>query len=196
MTVLLDIDGVLLGWDGEPDPEVTGFSDFRAIKERFFSWHSDEQLALILDTFTDVQWHTTWVQLDHTGTPGTDRFTELTGFGPLPILVDEIPVQEARYGLQIRPRAPRVPFESVPSRVAGVLLPTDWWKLNAVAILLEQGKLPGKIVWIDDDIAPLRKPIFQVLRYYDAVDRFRLISPHKSVLSRTDIIEAAEWIAE
>ena len=64
MTVLLDVDGVLLDWSGSDDRSDTGFDDFVKPNERYFNWVSFDQLSLIQSLFDNILWHTTWVAGD------------------------------------------------------------------------------------------------------------------------------------
>lgn len=205
MTLLLDIDGVLIGWYQNPGEE-SGFSDWKLAAPGQFAvkWTSAEQLALISETFQDIHWHTTWIQPAYGKERFVERFTEWFDFGPHPVLVDQLETEAGRPHWGDKPSpgdqwlvAPgytlAVPIEVVPEPLWVPLHEAFWWKLNAVAALLATDRLPGKIVWVDDDIPTSRQEVFEVLRYFDAVDRFRLVAP-RDVFTRTQIEEAAEWL--
>jgi len=193
MTVLLDIDGVLLPWSGST--EGSGFTDFTKVKARHFSAVSSEQLTLIASSFTDIQWHTTWIA----GDMANLHFTPITGFGPYPILVDRLSEHftEDWYGFEVSPNHAgfRVPDKIIPPTLGRALNYARWWKLNAVAALLATDQLPGKVVWVDDDLPTSMGSVRQVLAHFDARDRFRLIAPDV-IWEKDSIIAAAEWLAE
>lgn len=201
MTVLLDIDGVLIGWSGKPDEKSSGFSDWARPEpaEMFFNFTSQEQLALIAEQVGNhVQWHTTWIQKGYRVDAGrmVDYFTEQTGFGPFPIAVEEFferPWPSVPC-FKMDPRGdgtkPRAEF---PDEVANVLLRTDWWKLNAVAALLVEGKLDGRVVWVDDELNSNWWAVKNVLTHFGAFSRFMIVSP-REVWERDSILEAAEFL--
>lgn len=198
MTLLLDIDGVLIGWE-RTAPENSGFDDWQKPKFPNSNWVSKTQLELVASSFKDIQWHTTWIQ-EHGAGYYVENFVNNTGFGPYEILIDQLDwvrditndVKDAWW--DISPDRKYVPFNAVPEVLHYNLSEALWWKLNTVAALLEYDGLPGKVVWVDDDINAVKSHVFAVLKYYDAVDRFRLISP-KEVFTRQDIEEAAAWLS-
>lgn len=199
MTLLLDIDGVLIGWNSQhTPPKNSGFDDWHKPGVASFNWLSKAQLELLASSFEDIQWHTTWIQEQAVG-HYVDHFTKTTGFEPRPILIDQlawvrdITNDHKDAWWDISPNRRYVPFSAIPEVLHYACNKAMWWKLNAVAALLEAGKLSGKVVWVDDDINPVKAHVFTVLKHYDAVDRFRLISPN-DVFTRKDIEESAEWL--
>lgn len=166
MTVLLDIDNVLLPWG----VEESEFYDWRKADHRNFSRYSPGQLELIRESFSDIRWHTTWIG----GRKANTEFSQITGFGPWPIAIDEIC---DGLGDDIGPEQYRNQYRSS-------VIPHDlpwnclyWWKLNGVARLLQAGKLPGFITWVDDDLIHEMKNVRRVLERFNALDRFNLIAP-------------------
>ena len=200
MTLLKDIDGVSIGWNSRhTPPKNSGFDDWYKPGVASFNWVSKAQLELVASLFPDIQWHTTWIQ-EHGAGHYVDHFTETTGFGPYLILIDQLPFVRPTYGTppreaywQIAPDHKYLPFEAIPEVLHYACDKANWWKLNAVAALLEADKLPGKVVWADDDINTVKGHVLTVLEHYDALDRFKLISP-SDVFTRQDIEESAEWL--
>lgn len=198
MTVLLDIDGVLIGWDGKPEEKSSGFSDWARPEppEPFFNFISAEQLAFIAEKLGEhVQWHTTWIQSALKADHMTDIFTEMTGFGPWPIAVQEYMDGPGPFGprFAIEPRNGAVSKSLIPEELHSVLQSAGWWKLNAVAALLAEGKLSERVVWVDDENNFNRWHIQHVLEFFGAKERFLVVSPDP-VWSRAEILKAEAFL--
>lgn len=197
--VLLDIDGVLLDWSGNPNDE---FDDWTLPGVRWFAHYSPSLLKLISETFDDIQWHTTWIE----GNACNEHWLNITGWGPYPIFIDSLNEALLKHskGLNFHSVAPNrsvrydraLGFSNglIHPEVSAVLTKTGWWKLNAIALALTEGLLPGKVLWIDDDLGATQGSVAKVLKHYEATDRFRLIIP-KPVLRKADIVAGAEWLA-
>lgn len=169
MNLLLDIDGVLINWDAPLDTleESTGFNDFVKVKADYFNHVSYEQLDLINDLFGEqIRWLTTW---------------EL---GPVPLANSKF--------------AAVVGWRERDSAVWGTTLAYsynyNWWKAEEVNNLLKINHpyVQGRVVWVDDELADHWYEVKPLLERYNALDRFRCISPYP-VWSRKDIESAYEW---
>jgi hypothetical protein len=198
MTVLLDIDGVLLDWSGIGRND--DFDDWTRPQERYFSHYSPSLLKFIAEHLPDIQWHTTWIE----GNMCNEHWVKVTEWGPYPIFIDRLVQAEGKHskGMDFHATAPNRAsggrgFSSalIHPEVNAIIFNAGWWKLNAVALALEEGLLPGKVLWIDDDLAVTQWAVAKVLKHYKVEDRFRLIIP-KTVLRKADIIAGAEWLAK
>jgi hypothetical protein len=186
MTLILDVDGVLLDWSGKRD-NLSGFSDWATSERRFFSRWSPEQLKLISSSFSDIRWLTTWIDGGM-----VSEFTNVTGFGPHPVSTEPLERSEDSF-FSVSPDHYIDSRFVIERGLTESLLLANWWKLNAVAALLHHGHLPDRVVWVDDDLPVLKKPVADILEHFEARDRFRLYAPTQ-IWTRWDIEEAAEWL--
>lgn len=161
-TVLLDIDGVLMGWPREA-PIESGFAEWTPHERRFWRWTSQEQLDLICDVFSGpddkIVWLTTWevAELTDEGFGANQAFSNVLGWKHHDIIDRELMVDLYGYG--------------------GSLF---WWKALVVKSLLEQEHpyvMADQVIWVDDDHRLYRKQVHQCLEAHEATDRFTIISP-------------------
>lgn len=131
--ILLDIDGVLLPWEGlpilrsgdpfDPDGQVTGFTDWERVHAPYFSFISRTQQEMIRQA-GDVFWLTTWAAHGMEG-----FFTEKTGFGP--------------FNVACPPNRERMTYAS------------GWWKAFWVIEWAEENprliQRYDEVLWVDDD---------------------------------------------
>lgn len=174
MTVLLDIDHVLLTWMDRETTPYNGFDDYVHPGGRGFSRYSPEQLKLIHDKFEEVIWHTTWSRLNNLANL---HFCPTTGFEVRDNLIDE-------FGGPVR---------GLPPEVVAACGRCNWWKLDAVALWLNAG-FSGRFIWADDDLKDTwHKGVKVVLDYYAATDRCYAVAPQDG-WTRQSIEEASAWL--
>lgn len=193
MTLLLDIDNVLIPWGRRQSL----FTDWVRPKVRFLDSYSPAQLELIRSRFNDIRWHTTWIQ----GDSANAVFAPTTGFGPFPAAISPLNLRlRLPSAAQFTVTPPHYEYyepgyvaaEDIPEALHNRLQNVGWWKLNAVAALLALGTLPGKVVWVDDELNDVGDSIEVVLDHFGARDRFMLIAPDDH-WSETMILRAADW---
>lgn len=179
--LLLDIDEVLMGWKHHKlyKPGVCGWEEWRYIPNRiYFNVVADDMLGYLKEHFEDrIVWLTTWLTR---GMCNTD-FAPETNFGPFPTVTSMFDLVDGTDELDPNSLHPDVKYYA-----------DKWWKLNYVCHLIQNNKIPDKVIWIDDDIAGMIHYVNMCLMHYGVRDRFYLISPIDA-LTRNEIEAAREW---
>ncbi len=199
MTLILDIDDVLLHHGRNPPSRKTEFRDWRKPNPRtiYVEWYSPEQLDLIQRCFPHIEWHTSWVQ----NSACHEIFEPVCNFRHNPIFINrlfsicaEMFLDDVHLNWFIDPhKEPRLPLSMLPYEIVKPIVDADWWKLNAVAAAFLSGKLEDdKILWVDNDLKKYNKPVTEVIEFLGLEERVRMIAPDQ-VWTRRSILEAKEW---
>lgn len=150
-------------------------------------------MKLISESFDDIRWHTTWIEKSFNNKRLVDSFTETTGFGPFPLAVEPLERTRTWDGFVVEPYGMSVSSSAIDEVLHHTLRVAGWWKLNAVAALLQADAIPGRVVWADDDIASFLGPIRDVLEHFDALERIALVAPQE-VFTKESILSTSEWV--
>lgn len=194
MTLLLDIDNVLLPWHAynAKDWPSRDFDDWVKPAKRFFSTYSPAQHAAIKESFSDIRWLTTWLD----GNMANTYFNEVTGFGVFPSAADGIVHDDnGRFavGSESTSLWANLPT-GAPDSLGSALSNVHWWKLNIVAIQILNGNLPGRVVWADDQLIEFSGGVLRALTLLGREDDFLLIAPD-SHMTMDQIKAGQEWLA-